>query len=42
MNRSAYAPLRLLFEFFSCRQDAHVRFLRGETGFYTLGWISRV
>lgn len=30
MNRSAYALLHLLFEFFSCRRDAHVRFLREE------------
>ena len=31
MNRSSYALLHLLFEFFSCRRDAHARFLREET-----------
>jgi len=30
MNRLSYALLHLLFEFFSSRRDAHVRFLREE------------
>ena len=30
MNRFSYVLLHLLFEFFSCRRDAHVRFLREE------------
>ena len=31
MNRLSYVFLHLLFEFFSCRRDAHIRFLREET-----------
>ncbi|MEM6257216.1 MAG: integrase core domain-containing protein [Planctomycetota bacterium] len=30
MNRFGYVLLHLLFEFFSCRRDTHVRFLREE------------
>lgn len=30
MNRFGYVLLHLLFDFFSCRRDAHVRFLREE------------